>query len=160
MQVMQGSTNDPLVDRFKLKDGDTERSFYVGVFGGKPNVVAFETYGKGFDGDIGVIVGFNVQDDQIAGVSVTTLTETPGVGARVKTDPSFVAQFKGLSGKEPTKTRTDGGQIDAISGASFSSRGVISAVNTAEDIYKRLKPEILEKWERDEVVEKYLHRNT
>ena len=52
LQVMQGSTNDPLVDRFKLKDGDTERSFYVGVFGGKPNVVAFETYGKGFDGDI------------------------------------------------------------------------------------------------------------
>ena len=144
-QVMEGSSNDPLVDSFKLKDGDEERSFFIGVFDGKPNVVAFETYGKGYDGNIGVIVGVNVDNDEIVGVSVTTHTETPGVGARVKTDPAFGSQFKGLSAKDPVKTRTDGGQVDAISGASFSSKGVVSAVNDAEDIYKRLKTEIMQK---------------
>ena len=41
--------------------------------------------------------------------------------------------------------KTDGGQIDAISGATFSSRGVCSAVVDSADIYMRLKKEIIEK---------------
>jgi electron transport complex protein RnfG len=145
LQVMEGSSNDPLVDRFKLMDGEKERSFYIGVFDGKPNVVALETFGKGYDGDIGVIVGVNVEKDEIVGISITTHTETPGVGARVKTDPVFATQFKGLPAKDPVKTRTEGGPVDAISGASFSSKGVVSAINDAQDIYKRLKTEILQK---------------
>jgi electron transport complex protein RnfG len=55
LEILKGCTNDPLVDRFKIKDGETERSFYVGVFDGKPKAVAYETYGKGFGGDIGIM---------------------------------------------------------------------------------------------------------
>lgn len=51
--ILKGCTNDPIVDRFKLVDGETETSFFVGVFDGKANKVSFETYGKGFGGEIG-----------------------------------------------------------------------------------------------------------
>lgn len=144
-EIMAGCSNDPLVDRFKVKDGEEERSFFVGVFDGKRNTVAFETFGKGYGGDIGVIVAVNLESDEIVGIGVTTHSETPGLGARVKTEPDFTAQFKGLSIQEPYKVRGDGGDIDALSGATFSSRGVCSAVNNAEEIYKRLKPTIMEK---------------
>ncbi len=144
-QILEGSSNDPLVDRFKLPDGKEERSFFVGVFDGKANIVALEAFGKGFDGDIGVIVAVNVENDEIVGIGVTTHSETPGVGSRVKTDPSLSEQFKGLPIKEPFKVKADGGQIDAISGATVSSRGVCGAVVDSAEIYMRLKRDIIEK---------------
>jgi len=145
VQIMKGCTNDPLTTRFKLKDGKKERAFFVGVFGGKPNTVAFEASGKGYGGTLDIIVAVNVDQDEIVGVGVTTHRETPGVGARVQSDPKFVTQFKGQSIKEPFKVKTEGGNIDAISGATVSSRGVTGAVVASGEIYNRLKPEILEK---------------
>ncbi|MBW2031842.1 MAG: FMN-binding protein, partial [Deltaproteobacteria bacterium] len=136
-----------LTDRFKLEDGKIDREFYVGVFEGKPKVVAFESFGKGYEGELGVIVAVDVENDQIVGIGVTTHRETPGVGSRVKTDPSFAEQFKGLPLKEPFKIRLDGGQIDAVTGASFSSRGVCEAVTKAADVYAKHKKDILEKLE-------------
>ena len=145
VEILEGASNDPLVDRFKLADGEQERDFYVGVFDGNPNIVAFETFGKGYEGEIGVIVAINVENDQILGVGVTTHSETPGVGSRAKTDPAFRSQFEELAFEDPIKVRADGGQMDAISGATLSSRGVCSAVDAAGEIYKRLKPSIMEK---------------
>jgi electron transport complex protein RnfG len=144
-EILKGCSNDPLVNRFKVPDGKTERNVFVGVFDGKPNTVALETSGKGFGGDIGVIVAVNLDTDEIVGVAVTTLSETPGVGARVKTEPSFVAQFKGKSIKEPFKVKADGGNIDAISGATVSSRGVCAAVSALVDVYGRIKGELVQK---------------
>ena len=144
-QILEGCSNDPLVDRFKLPDGKEERNFFVGVFDGNANTVALETFGKGYGGEIGVIIAINVENDEIVGIGVTTHSETPGLGSRAKTDPGFSEQFKGLPIKEPFKVKADGGQIDAISGATFSSRGVCSAVVDSADIYMRLKKEIIEK---------------
>ena len=144
-QILEGASNDPLVDRFKLPDGKKERNFFVGVFDGKANIVALEAFGKGYGGDIGVIVAVNVENDEIVGVGVTTHSETPGVGSRAKTDPSLSDQFQGLPIKEPFKVKADGGQIDAISGATISSRGVCGAVVDSAEIYQRLKKDIVEK---------------
>ncbi|MBW1999197.1 MAG: FMN-binding protein [Deltaproteobacteria bacterium] len=144
-QIMVGASNDPLTDRFKLEVGKVDREFYVGIFEGKPKVVAFESFGKGYEGELGVIVAVDVENDQILGIGVTTHRETPGVGSRVKTDLSFAEQFKGLPLKEPFKIRLDGGQIDAVSGASFSSRGVCEAVTKATGIYRKHKNDIVER---------------
>ncbi len=144
-QIMEGCSNDPLSDRFKIMDGDKERSFFVGEFDGKRSVVAFESYGKGFGGDIGVIVAINVETDEIVGIGVTTHSETPGLGSRAKSEPGLSEQFKGLSIKEPFKVTADGGKIDAISGATMTSRGVCGAVVISAGIYDRLKNEILKK---------------
>jgi len=143
--ILQGSSNDPIVDRFKIKDGKIERSFFVRIFDGKASAVAFESFGKGFGGDIGLMVGVNIEDDNIIGAGVTTHNETPGVGSRAKSDPGFAAQFKGLSIKDTFKVKTDGGQVDAVSGATVTSRGVTVAATEAGKIYKKLKPQIAEK---------------
>ena len=144
MSIMEGCSNDPIVDRFKIQDGDVERSFYVGVFDGKANVVAYETSGKGFGGDVGVMVGVNLETDELLGMGVTTHSETPGLGSRAKDDPSFGAQFKGMSINEPFKVKTDGGQVDAVSGATITSRGVCAGITDSAEFYKKLKPQLIE----------------
>ena len=145
LEIFKGASNNPILDRFKLKDGDIERSFFVGKFDGKTDTVAFESSGKGFGGDIGLMVGVNLNTDKILGVGVTTMSETPGVGSRAKTDPDFVAQFKGRSLEQTFKVKADGGQVDALSGATVTSRGVSAGLTEAGLIYKRLKPELEKK---------------
>ena len=144
-EIMERCSNDPIVDRFSIKDGEVERSFYVGVFDGKANTVCYEAEGKGFGGAIGLMVGVILETDQLLGMGVTTHSETPGLGARAKEDPSFRAQFKGMSIGEPFKVKTDGGQIDAVSGATITSRGVCAGLTNSAEFYKELKPQIIEK---------------
>lgn len=143
--ILEGASNDPIVDRFKLMDGDVERSFFVGVFDGKANAVALESFGKGYGGDVGVMVGINVDDGKLLGAGVTTHAETPGMGAKAKEDPGFVSQFKGLPIQESYKVTNDGGKIDAISGATITSRAVAAGVTDVAGIYNRLKPQVSEK---------------
>jgi len=143
-EILLGATNDPIVDRFKLKDGDVERSFFVGVFDGNPKGVVFETAGKGFGGDVNLMVGVDLETDTLLGIGVTVHSETPGLGSRAKDDPSFRAQFKGLPFTEPFKVKPDGGQVDAVSGATITSRGVCAGITDSEGFYKKLKPQIIE----------------
>jgi len=144
-EILKGCTNDPIVDRFNLKDGDVERTFFVGVFDGKPSAVAFEAFGKGVGGDIGVMAGVDLDTDKLIGIGVTTHKETPGLGSRAKDDPKFGEQFKGLSVNEPIKVKQDGGQVDSIAGATITSRGVCAGLTAGDSFYSRLKPQILEK---------------
>jgi electron transport complex protein RnfG len=144
-QVLEGCSNEPITDRFTLTDGKEERIFFIGEFDGKRDTVAFESKGGGFGGDIGVIVAVNVDTNDIVGVAVTTHSETPGVGSRCKDDPRFGAQFKGLPIKDTFKVKTDGGRIDALSGATVSSKGICGAVTAASAVYLRLKGEIVKK---------------
>ncbi len=143
--ILKGADNNPIADRFTLQDGDTERTFFVGSFNGDPRGIAYETSGKGFGGDVGVMVGINVEDNKLLGVGVTTHSETPGMGAKAKTDPSFVSQFKGLPVENSYKVTADGGSINAMSGATITSRAVSAATTTASKIYQNLKPQIEEK---------------
>ncbi len=143
--ILKGSSNDPISDRFKIKDGEIERSFFVGKFNGKTETLVFEATGKGFGGDIGLMIGVNVANDKIVGIGVTTHSETPGIGSKAKTDPRFAAQFKGLSLTGVFKVKNDGGQVDAISGATVTSKGVAVAVTDAAKIYTSLKPQFAEK---------------
>lgn len=144
-KILEGASNDPIADRFKISDGDVEKSFFVGKFDGKADTVAFETTGKGYGGDVGLMVAVNLDTDKISGVEVTTHSETPGLGAMAKDDPAFVSQFKGLSVTKPVKVTNDGGQVNAISGATITSRAVCAAATDAGNIYQKLKPQISEK---------------
>jgi electron transport complex protein RnfG len=140
--IFEGAGNDPIADRFTLKDGEVERTFFVGVFDGEPRGVAFETSGKGYGGDVGVMVGIDIKDNKLMGVGVTTHAETPGMGAKAKSDPSFAAQYRDLTLAEPIAVTQDGGSISAISGATITSRAVSSAATDANEIYQKLKSQI------------------
>jgi electron transport complex protein RnfG len=143
--ILKGAENDPLADRFKIKDGETEYSIFVGKFNAKANTVAFESAATGFGGPVGVMVGINLDNDEVVGVGVTTSSETPGLGARAKSDPSFVAQFTGKTIDAPFKVSKDGGEINALSGATITSRAVCQATTNVGAVYKKLKPEIQKK---------------
>jgi electron transport complex protein RnfG len=142
--IFQGASNDPIASRFKIKDGDVERNFFVGIFDAKSPAVAFETFGKGYGGDVGLMVGISMDDGKMIGVGVTTHSETPGMGAKAKDDPKYVTQFKGSSTEEPIKVTNDGGKINAIGGATITSRAICAAATEASEVYKRLKPQIEE----------------
>jgi electron transport complex protein RnfG len=143
--ILEGVSNDPIADRFAIKDGEMERKFFVGKFGDKADTVVLESFGKGYGGDVGLMVAVNVKDDTILGVGVTTHSETPGLGARAKDDPGFVSQFKGMPIKETFKVTNDGGKVNAMSGATITSRAVCSAASDAGMIYQKLKPQLDEK---------------
>ncbi|MDZ7580730.1 MAG: FMN-binding protein [Deltaproteobacteria bacterium] len=85
------------------------------------------------------MIGVNLEDDKIVGVGVTTHSETPGLGSRAKTDPAFTAQFSAKPLKETFKLKGDGGQVDALSGATLTSRGVAAAQMQPYGIQPQIK---------------------
>ncbi len=141
-QILSDVSNDPLQDRFKIMDNEEELTFFVGKYDGTPKAIAFETKGKGFGGEIGLMVGINVEADNFIGVAVTTHSETPGLGSRAKDDPKFVSQFIDMTMDKNLGIKKNGGEIDAMSGATITSAGVSLAAQKAQEIYTRLKPEI------------------
>ena len=143
--VLRGCSNNPIQDRFKIRYGDREISFFPGKFNGKLNVVAFETTGKGFGGEIGIMMAVNLDNDKVVGIDITTHKETPGVGSRAKDDTVFKGSFKGLSVDDPFRLKSEGGKVDAVSGATITSKGVAAGVAKGAMLYKKLKPYILEK---------------
>jgi electron transport complex protein RnfG len=140
--IFEGAENNPIADRFTLKDGDVEKTVFVAFFEGKPQGVAFETFGKGYGGDVGLMVGINLKDDKIMGVGVTTHAETPGMGAKAKSDPAFVAQFKEQPVDKAIKVTSDGGIINAIGGATITSRAISAAATEAGELYSKMKDQI------------------
>ena len=141
-KIFKEATNNPLQDRFKLKLGDKEKTFFIGEINGKKNNIVFEGFGKGFSGDIGLMVAVNLVNDKIIGVGITTHSETPGIGSKAKTDEKFIMQFVGMPISSLFAVNSDGGKIDALSGATVTSRGVCGALNNAKDIYLKLKKDI------------------
>ena len=143
-QILDAADNDPVEDRFKIKDGDQERNVFVGVFDGTADTVVLESSANGYGDKIGMVVAINMGEGNLRGVAVTTSKETPGLGARAKDDPSFAAQFAGKPITDSFAVTTDGGQISALSGATITSRAVCTGVNKAIDTYKDLKPQLEE----------------
>jgi electron transport complex protein RnfG len=144
-KVFAGSENDLLAAESRVKvpmDDGSELTVFVGKFNGKPKI-GLESQGKGYGGDLKLIVGIDPENETLVGIGVTTHKETPGVGSRVKTDESYSKQFVGLSLEENLAVKADGGVIDAISGATVSSKASCEAVKTGVELYKNNKDNIL-----------------
>ena len=98
---------------------------------------AVESTTGGFGGDLKVLVGFD-PDGKILGYTLLEHAETPGLGA--KADKWFQKGEKGdIIGKDPKEPLTvskDGGQVDAITASTITSRAFLLAVNNAYHAYK------------------------
>ncbi len=98
---------------------------------------AVESTTGGFGGDLKVLVGFD-QEGKILGYTLLEHAETPGLGA--KADLWFQKGQKGdIIGKSPAEPLTvskDGGQVDAITASTITSRAFLLAVNNAYNAYK------------------------
>jgi electron transport complex protein RnfG len=98
---------------------------------------AVESTTGGFGGDLKVLVGFD-PEGKILGYTLLEHAETPGLGA--KADKWFQKGEKGdIIGKDPKEPLTvskDGGQVDAITASTITSRAFLLAVNNAYKAYK------------------------
>jgi Na+-translocating ferredoxin:NAD+ oxidoreductase subunit G len=89
---------------------------------------------SGFGGKIYMVVGVSAPG-KITGVSIISMNETPGLGTNANKN-SFLNQFIGKSGTQAIIR--DGGKIDALTGATITSKAVTKGVNSALEAVRAL----------------------
>ncbi|MDD3925032.1 MAG: RnfABCDGE type electron transport complex subunit G [bacterium] len=87
---------------------------------------------EGYGGDIVLVVGMD-QAGVVTGVSILSQNETPGLGNKA-TEPQFLKQYIGKRSGD-LRLKTDGGEIDAITAATITSRAVTTGVKNAVEQY-------------------------
>ncbi len=143
-KVLRQSTNDPIENRMEVKIDGIPHTVFIGKKGEKIWAIAYESEGTGFGGKIGVMIGFNMEESKLSGIGILTHQETPGLGARVS-EVSFTDKFKGRSISDVFKIKKDKGSIDAITGATNSSKGVCSAVEKGVGLFSKIRSEVQKK---------------
>lgn len=120
-----------------LPEGTTIKEVNKGVKGNEVVGYAIKITPKGFGGLIEMMVGISA-DGKIGGIKILSHGETPGLGAN-STNIRFYGQYKDKSTEsllEVVKTgASKDNQIQAITGATITSRAVTSGVNEAIDFY-------------------------
>jgi Na+-translocating ferredoxin:NAD+ oxidoreductase subunit G len=93
--------------------------------------LVLEASDRGYADVISIMYSFNPDTRAITGFQVVEMRETPGLGDKIRTDPDFLANFKSLDAKHDHPitavkhgTKRNPWEIDAISGATISSRAV------------------------------------
>ena len=119
--------------------------------------IAAEGVGKGYADNVRILFGYSANCQCVIGFSVVSMRETPGIGDKILFDPKFLANFKALDArlnKEMTSlaneiktvkhgTKNQAWQIDAISGATITSRAVGRAINdTAQVLLPKVTPQL------------------
>ena len=103
--------------------------------GGEPVGYAIPGEGAGFQDTIRLLFGYRPERRRVVGLAILESRETPGLGDRIYKDPEFVAEFADLAVEPRVELVKDGGeaphQVDAITGATISSRAVVDIVNAA-----------------------------
>ena len=94
---------------------------------------------SGFGGPIKMKVGFNA-DGIVWNVKVLSHAETPGLGAKC-TDPAFSKQFHELdpSDEKNLKVKKDGGNLNAITASTITSRAYAEGVAQAVEVFNAIK---------------------
>ncbi|NLP18077.1 MAG: RnfABCDGE type electron transport complex subunit G [Firmicutes bacterium] len=111
----------PSADRFQLQEGEAEEdsTYYLGYKGQEQvGVIALFSQG-GYNGDVRMMMGVDM-GGKITGLRIMEHTETPGLGAKI-TEEWFISQFEN---KKVTDPLVIGQDVDAITGATISSRSV------------------------------------
>ncbi|MFO7152430.1 MAG: RnfABCDGE type electron transport complex subunit G [Bacillota bacterium] len=130
MNVIPGTEKMETVE----KDGMT---FYIGMDGqGNKKGIAFKTTGSGFSGPIEIMVGYDPKEGKLTGIEILSMSETPGLGAKIK-EPSFTDQFKGKSVNDEFAPKKD---VQVITGATISPTAVANAIKTSLDKVTEIYP--------------------
>lgn len=137
-EVSPEFNNAPSDEAFKVElDGDS-----VLVYPAKhdQDIVGYAieaTTSKGFGGAIKMMVGFNTNGD-IVNTKVISHSETPGLGAKMLQD-DFKSQFCGMNpGNVKMKVTKDGGDVDAITASTITSRAYTDAVSKAYSVFVKI----------------------
>ena len=136
--VVPGFGNNPAESPETVKVSGASYTIYKATKGGEFIGAAVQSTSNGFGGTLTVLVGFDA-DGNIIDYSLLSHAETPGLGS--KAADWFKKGAKGdITGKNPGESpltvSKDGGQIDAITASTITSRAFLLAVNNAYAAYK------------------------
>ena len=124
-------------EELKSKDfGNVKVNEIVAALDESGNVIGYvisSVSADGYGGDVSISVGIS-KENIINGIAFLSISETPGLGMRAK-EEEFYSQFTGKKGAALSVTKSGApgeAEINAISGATITSRAVTNAVNAAE----------------------------
>ena len=110
---------------------------YTATNAGEPVGYAIKVSVGGFGGPLQLMVGFT-PDGTVYNTSVISHAETPGLGAKL-TDEN-IAPRQQVKGKNPAtnnlSVKKDGGEIDAITASTITSRAFLKGVNAAYEVFQ------------------------
>ena len=136
-EVVGEFDNDPFAEKTTIftKNKKNKLTMYPARKGGKLTSVAIKSYtNTGFGGRIEIMTGINVSGS-IKSFKVISSNETPGLGSKVD-DPKFKEQLNDFyPHRQILKVKQDGGDIDAVTAATISSRAVLRAIERAFDAF-------------------------
>lgn len=139
--VLPEFDNNPIENIKKIKSEKSKDSIEIYTAYLNKNIVGMAITGsseKGFNGLVKLMVGFK-PNGNIQNIQILDQKETPGLGTKMKGD-NFLKQFRG---KNPSsyklKVKKDGGDIDALTGATISSRAFAASVQLAYDEFVKTK---------------------
>lgn len=131
-EVVPEYNNNPFEERYRLSTGEGDS---LEIYPAKKDnelvgYAVITNTKKGFSGNVSLMAGFKT-DGTIYNITILEQKETPGLGTKM-TEPKFKNQF---NDKNPAlfklKVKKDGGQVDAITAATISSRAFCDAVQRA-----------------------------
>ncbi len=137
--VVPGFDNEPAANPDTIEVAGVTYKIYKATKGDKFIGAAVESSANGFGGALTVLVGFDA-DGKIIDYSLLSHAETPGLGS--KAADWFKKGGKGdITGKnpgdKPLTVSKDGGEIDAITASTITSRAFLNAVNAAYAAYAK-----------------------
>ena len=112
-------------------------TYYEGFDGDTPVGYVFTTQSKGYGGAVEIMTGIDLEG-RVAGIQTLMLNETAGLGMNAKNE-AFRDQFKGKSDKiGVAKSNPGDDEIQALTGATITSKAVTDAVNIALKLYTQV----------------------
>lgn len=142
-EVVPEFDNNPVKEAYKIatSDGDS-LLIYPARKGDEIVGFAINTYSNnGFNKKIQLMVGFDTED-RVVNYAVLSHAETPGLGSKMNewfrdtTKSNQVVIGRNLSEGNLSVSK-DGGQIDAITASTITSRAFLEAINKAYVVYKK-----------------------
>ena len=120
-----------IINKIKCFDSEDSLAVYYGINNNDTIGIAVESYTmQGYSGLIRIMVGF-LPDGTIHQTKVLKHAETPGLGTKME-DDKFKNQFAGQHPNEfNLSVRKDGGDIDAITASTITSRAYCDGINRA-----------------------------
>ena len=119
----------------------TDKTYFTAKKGDKTIGYVFTTESKGYGGTMKVMTGIE-QSGKVSGVVILSMYETPGLGANAQKD-TFRDQYKQTAPEKGFDVIKSGskadGQIQAMTGATITSKAVTNAVNQAVEHYQKVK---------------------
>lgn len=132
-----------VLPHFETLEYNADAHYYTAKDGEAVVGYAIESTVVGFGGPLSLMVGVTV-DGVVYNTSVLSHSETPGLGAKCSTDAKFMDQWRGFDpAVKKLSVKKDGGDVDAITASTITSRAYTLAVENALKVFDGLEPDVV-----------------